>query len=478
MSSRSFKLTPTELDGAKAAIAHHGYSTMLPMPIEWQHLEDHWEAIRYHLSRLDLETYDPCRSITVIAAKSGTTTRTVHLLHPEDLLLYTALTLLIKDDIEAHRIPRTAQRVYSYRASSLTTELYGTTQHSHDAYLDRLERKAKRTKTNFIGVTDIANFYPSLSQKMLQQILLKATRRQRSRSAAMLLLSRFAGPIMPHDGRGIPTGPFASRVLAEALLDDIDRYLNKVGVDFVRWVDDFNIFSSSFDGAREAILELSEWLYREHGLSLQSAKTHIYDVDTYSRRFLPTLDQLLENRGALPALFGELDYDDLDYVMEDVEAIALLETIVNAIRQSELVDYRLVRFTARRLSKMSLDREIADDLLDVLIENLNRLWPAAEDVAKLISALLPRSVASRKHARRLLRAVSGMGAIDHQAVWILTVFAQDKDCWGCAGELTTILSGCGSDAIRYYGALAMAHLNGQSHEPGSFLRQGRWRGWR
>jgi len=54
-----FTLTSTELDNAKAAIAHHGYSAMLPQPPEWQVIENNWPAIRESLERIDLDIYDP-----------------------------------------------------------------------------------------------------------------------------------------------------------------------------------------------------------------------------------------------------------------------------------------------------------------------------------------------------------------------------------------------------------------------------------
>ena len=453
---------------------------MLPTPIEWQHLEEHWDTIRCHLSHLNLENYRPNRPIAVTAAKDERNTRILHLLHPEDLLLYTSLTLLIKADIEASRVPKTAQRVYSYRASSVAGELYGTTQKLHDSYVARLAEKVGRPKTHFVGVTDVANFYSSLSQKALRRLLLNAAKTKRAKRAARLLVSNFAGHIMPHRGKGIPTGPFASRILAEVLLNDIDRYLRAVGVDFVRWVDDYNFFSTSFERAQRSILELSGWLYREHDLSLQPAKTHIVDADTFSTRFLASLG----DRSKLAVFCCEIGYDasddELDYLMEDWEAIELLEMLVDAIWDEDVVDYRLVRLAASRLRRLHLDSEIADDLLDILTENLNRLWAAAEDVGKLVAALLPRVPDTRKYTRRLLKAIGRARTVDHQAVWILTAFAEDRECWGCADEIAAIISDAMSEATKHYAALAMGHSSSRTSPPplGEFLRQGCWPGWR
>ena len=475
MTSNVFRLTSTELNRAKAALRHHGYSTMLPDPIEWEDLEDQWDAVRSDLSRLDLEHYRPNPPVVVTAAKNEKSTRAIYLLHPHDILIYTSLTLLLKDDIEASRVPGTQKRVYSYRASCLKDNLYRTARNSHADYVKRLREKSKRIKTHFVGVTDIADFYSSLSQEVLCRLLLDAARTKRSKEAAKLIISTFASQIMLHPGKGIPTGPYASRILAEALLDNIDRYLMQAGVDFVRWVDDYNLFGSSFEGVQRAILELSGWLYREHGLTLQLKKTHIYDVDTYSDGVLRDPEEQLKEVDVLPVI-GDYQEDDSDYVMEDSETIALLETLAGDIWREDAVNYRRIRFVARRLRRRSLDGPVADDLLDILIENYSRLWPAAEEVGRLIGDLLPRVPHTREHTRRLLRAVAQAGTVDHQAVWILAVFARHAECWGRADELAAIASRSDSDAIMYYAMLAIAHT-GRGDRPYKLgLTTERWRG--
>src|SRR4051812_43989351 len=50
--------------------------------------------------------------------------RPVCLLHPIDLLIYSALTLVVKDDLESERIPIQKRRVFSYRASPETNRFY------------------------------------------------------------------------------------------------------------------------------------------------------------------------------------------------------------------------------------------------------------------------------------------------------------------------------------------------------------------
>lgn len=220
-----FKLTTAELDSAKAAIDHHGYSTLLPTPPEWQDLTGHWLDVRNHIGSLNLDNYKPKKPIVVTVAKNEWSVRHVHLLHPEDLLIYTALTLIIKHDIEAARSPKTKRRSFSYRSSNRKGRLYKSTKDTYHRYTECLKRKSRKNRSRAVAVTDIADFYASISHVKLRELIHGSAQTRRSTNAFELLISPLATDFMPKPGLGIPTGPFASRLLAEILLTDIDKYL-------------------------------------------------------------------------------------------------------------------------------------------------------------------------------------------------------------------------------------------------------------
>ena len=357
--------------------------------------------------------------------------RLVHLLHPEDLLLYTSLTLIVKNDIEYSRVPRTKRRVYSYRASREGTKLYDSVRDTHQKYVDRLRSKANKKHTRAIAVTDIGDFYASISQAQLKRLLKAAARTRRSMEAANLLVSVFAVGLVAREGHGIPTGPLASRILAEIVLDEIDKYLMLRRADFVRWVDDYNIFAPSKSSARSSVLDLACWLYSNCGLTLQAAKTHVLERDEYADRFLVSMeDQLSGRTEVLAGLFQmcdyELDYlpEDVEEVMDDLTAVELLEMLVLEVISDEgSVDYRAMGFVVRRLQKIALDQSVAREVLEVLVENIERLSPVIADVARLIVTLLAKRRMPSRIGARLLRSLRHT-SVDHHAVWILTIFAQ------------------------------------------------------
>ncbi|MFO0214292.1 MAG: hypothetical protein ACK53E_26670, partial [Pseudanabaena sp.] len=77
-----FNLSAQELDNAFEAINHHGYSAMLPEPIEWVNIQNKWQEVKDYINALDLDTYEPYKPMKVFAPTSRANIRIVHLLYP------------------------------------------------------------------------------------------------------------------------------------------------------------------------------------------------------------------------------------------------------------------------------------------------------------------------------------------------------------------------------------------------------------
>ena len=81
------------------------------------------------------------------------------------------------------------------------------------------------------------------------------------------------------DSYGLPVGCNASRMLAEAALIDIDRYLISQNITYVRFVDDFRIFASDVDEAAY-YLQILQTRLSEDGLTLNSEKTFVVPAES------------------------------------------------------------------------------------------------------------------------------------------------------------------------------------------------------
>jgi hypothetical protein len=96
-------LTVDSLDSALKALRHHGYGDFFLEPPEMELIVANWPTIRQYLTSLDLDTYAGYEKASAFAPKSRLNVRSVSLLHPYDLLCFTALVLELRDGVSSAR---------------------------------------------------------------------------------------------------------------------------------------------------------------------------------------------------------------------------------------------------------------------------------------------------------------------------------------------------------------------------------------
>lgn len=87
--------------------------------------------------------------------------------------------------------------------------------------------------------------------------------------------------------QGLPVGPEASAVLANAVLAGVDETLLRAGVRHLRWVDDI-VVAASGPSEAEGVLDLLRGALRTLGLRLNEAKTRVV-LDPASVATAPTV---------------------------------------------------------------------------------------------------------------------------------------------------------------------------------------------
>ena len=471
-----FKLTADELQYAYEAIAHHGYSAMLPPAYEWTSVKQKWSEIRDYLAEIDLDTYQPYKPLRVFAPKSRANIRVVHLLHPEDLVLYTALVLIVKDDIEAARMSRHAQRVFSYRIDITQADRLYDSRGAYDSYLNQLRKKAAKSSTHFVTIADIADFYPRIYQHRLENVVESTATTQRGIDVARVLVKKLISKLMDGNSYGIPVGPYASRVLGEAVLIDVDAHLQSKGIDYVRWVDDYNIFSRSEYLAQSTVFELAEWLFANHGLTLQSSKTKILPASRYISEVISTPEENLTDRDKVISLLRETaghpeyvdkettneeepDDEAVETLLEQFQGYDLKGMFIASISDQTLVDYEMVRYVLTRLPRIpGADEALKLDILDLVLDNANLLYPAAEYIARYILSFRQLSkTMKRRIAKKLLNPLKSKRNPPpaYYAMWILSIFSTSEE-WNHAGDIVALYQQSTSEVVRRYAALAIA----------------------
>jgi hypothetical protein len=210
----------------------------------------------------------------ILPKKDAFDFRRCALIHPLDTIKYLALALTIADEIEKHRVPKSKHIVYSYRFAPLKNMLFDR-RYVFDTFRHRVTTNVKRKAVNVLVRCDIANFYDRLNLHRLESTLSSLGIDHKIVRLINELLLFWAN----RDSYGLPIGSNASRILAEASLIEVDQYLLDHGVSFIRFVDDYRMFSKDAKSAHAWLTMLIERLSIE-GLAINTSKTRIEDVAT------------------------------------------------------------------------------------------------------------------------------------------------------------------------------------------------------
>ena len=274
---------------------------------------------------------------------------------------------------------------------------------------------------------------------------------------------------------GIPVGPYASRILGEAILIDVDTHLQSMGIDYVRWVDDYNIFSRSEQLAQSTVFELAEWLFTNHGLTLQSSKTKIIPVSRYVNEIIATPEENLTDRDIVISFLREtvhdLEYGDedqndsdasdevVDAIVEQLQGYDLKEMFIDSISNESLVDYKMVRYVLTRLPRIpGAEESLKSEILDLVLDNASLFYPVSEAVAKYVLSFNNLSKGEKKRiGRKLLNPIKSRRhpPPPYYVMWMLHIFSTSED-WNFVSEIVSLYQQATSEVIKRYAALAIA----------------------
>ena len=101
------------------------------------------------------------------------------------------------------------------------------------------------------------------------------------------LIRKWLSAGVMEDGRwtaseeGTPQGATISPLLANILLDDLDKELERRGLPFVRYADDFAVFAKSQRAAERIMTSVSRYLTDELRLVVNQEKSHVVASDEF-----------------------------------------------------------------------------------------------------------------------------------------------------------------------------------------------------
>jgi hypothetical protein len=270
----------------------------------------------------------------------------------------------------------------------------------------------------------------------------------RSSEKAAKVLEDFILALNTKTSQGIPVGPAASILLAEAIMGDIDRKILSYTRDFVRWVDDIRVFFGNKDEARWFLHELTHYMYENHRLVFSGEKTKIVSVENFQTRFFR--DEKVEERKRLKAKQEELalkeyyeellenvgPYESPEEIFDPEEFEAVLEKIANSKRSEILSRTYLEMLTDEMTSgkpEIPLLRRIFRNagkyrirsIIPVVFSRFEELTPIVREVALYLKKVMTEKVAVEYEKKLEAILASSTGRIPYVNMWLSHVL-QDE----------------------------------------------------
>jgi Reverse transcriptase (RNA-dependent DNA polymerase) len=375
-------LQPDIVRRAVDNVASWGDTDVFPLPIENHVMHDHGAKVAALLCDIEREfesrlNSDPVQSYSTLAPVGYMGFRWATQIDPMWNAYLLSLVISLAPEIENARIPEMDEHVYSYRYR----EAPNNGLFAQDSWRQFQEKTRKLADENdYVVAVDIADFYSRIYHHRLENSLRNVDTDGARTRQIMAILSKLSN----NTSYGLPVGGPAARILAELVLNRVDRLLMaEPGVDtFCRYADDYRFFVPNMQSAYRSIGFLSEKLFRNEGLSLQKSKTRIMT----SAEYLSTLDPPEPPEGSAAKFLGlhihydpysataDEDYGRLKSQIEEFDILGLLRAELNKGRVHTALTRRLI-------SALSyLDIAPRQQAVISLLENLEILAPVAPQV--------------------------------------------------------------------------------------------------
>lgn len=305
-------------------------------------------------------------------------------LDPQDALTLTTLIHQFGDRIEARRLPES--QIYSYRFAPSPDGLYKESS-NWNRFWQTGVRRAKSAKN--VVYCDIADFYNQIYHHTLEnQLIESGFPNQAIKWIISLCESTTAGV-----SRGVPIGPHAVHLLAEATLIPVDNALVSHGIEFIRYVDDILIFVPHSDTPQHALATVAQTLDKQQRLLLQRHKTRVYSPVEFEEVALQMIEDqpISESEADLLRIvrkysegnpyqtvwFGQIDDEDWQSINEKT-----LDSIINQYLSVEHVNYIRLGWFYRRLAQLG-----HPGALSTTLTVLDRLTPCFPSVISYLASL-------------------------------------------------------------------------------------------
>ncbi|NID08928.1 reverse transcriptase domain-containing protein [Fibrivirga algicola] len=416
-----YKIAETSLEWA---LKHHERfpdSDFYPELFEFESIRYDWDNIKPVLAQIDIYKHIPESPVILHSPKHNGGFRSVHQLDPIDSILYTAIVYESSEAIEKSRIPKEKKIACSYRIDpDLDGSYFDRKFNSYSGFITRNRELAEKFKKGFVLTCDITDFYNQIYLHRVCNSL------EECGTLAAKALEAFLMKLNTKVSRGIPVGPNASIIIAEAVMADIDNKILRQTQDFTRYVDDINIFFATFDSAYLFFHELTNYLNLTHRLVLSSEKSKILSCEDFNNLFLDDEERHEKKaiRDKLEEIISESPYADepinFDVLTTDskfqIRSKAYQEYLEKSLSYPKL-DLGLVKHILKSAKHYKIR-----SLLPVVLKNFYKMMPAINHVVLYIKSVINESSANNYRSEFESILQNPYLEIPYINIWVYTLF--------------------------------------------------------
>lgn len=374
-------------DSIKWAINHlteFGDTDLFPIPVEYKIISQDKEYVFNTLKDIDIGNYKFNSSRRFMIPKDELSYRIATQLNPIDSILFTAILHQYGNQIEHKRA--TKEFVFSYRFSPSSDGRLYSTESSWEKYWSKCEEKLNTYK--YVAYLDISDFYNQIYHHTIENQLIDCN----IPNQAIKFIINLLTSLTQKNSRGIPVGPHIAHLLAELSLIPIDESLLLKGFEFCRYVDDYAIFTNSYEEARVAFYHLAETLDKQQRLVVQRQKAKIYEKDDFldlctnmqindpinetEEEILRVINEHSEGNSYSSIKLSDLEPEDLEILSFDN-----INDLLKEYLKASNPKYSRLRWFYRRLAQIGIPHAV-----DFSIQNIDKLIPAINDVCLYLTS--------------------------------------------------------------------------------------------
>lgn len=290
--------------------------------------------------------------------------------------------------------------------------------------------KSNSNTIHYVLKIDVANFFRSINQHTLINILNDANFPKSLSSRLEAILTSYTGQ---RSARGILQGAYPSDLLGNFYMAPVDIFLDDIKIESARYVDDMYIFVESVDAADQLLRKLIPFL-RSYDLDLNEAKSAIMpkaaliteepDLEKLFNVAVEEISAKVDDKD-FDADYGfqsEWDDDECEGDSDGHNPTKILELKANKLLFDSIAKYPGHEESIERFCLPFFSKAVSDYATDQVIDSFKKR-PA---MSQIYAAYIANFIDKPNIQQFLLELLSDISLLDWQKLWVLASLMQHK----------------------------------------------------